>query len=99
MAEAGRYVSQQAENEIGRLKEVAQQHVQETRDHRQEILHLREAAEKQAYELQKLRATLVTQAAQAVSVHGLSSDRPDPVEKPLRFKRKGRYPIFAPSRV
>ena len=51
VAETGRYVSQQAENEIGRLKEVAQQHVQKTRDHRQEILHLREAAEKQAYEL------------------------------------------------
>ena len=27
VAEAGRYVSQQAENEIGRLKKVAQQHV------------------------------------------------------------------------
>src|SRR5437868_596531 len=63
VAEAGRYVSQQAENEINRLKEVAQQHVQKTWNHRQKILHLREAAKRQAHEFQELRATLAVQTA------------------------------------
>src|SRR5438128_1901112 len=32
-------------------------------------------------------------------MHDPSSDRSDPIEKPLRLKRKSRYPITAPLRV